>query len=513
MGLTYQQLQSMGATPGFSTNTNGGNQPSIPSQSSEKGLTADQLSSMGAKPGLSQSQPSPQENQDQSLGGKILGGAKAVGNFLFPVVGDIVNDFKRKSDKTALQQTGDLALSILPFIPGLGEVGEALRGGKLAAEGVEAGADIAKGTGLLSKAGAKTVAKGAGYGYGTGVASNLSQGQSIGQSIKPGLGNITGAVLGGAGSGLIKGLGIGEKSIANSATEDIEKVLSPTTKANKAITQKIAPELAKKGIIASSREGLLEKYQGNMQQAGEALEAGYQKLPDEAKFEVTNLLGNLNKKIDELHINGVVPSASQDKVNALTKMTQDLANIGLTDSPDGQQVFSSVDNVRKLRKILDDTVSNKNFAISDLDNANKMARKELANSIREEFAKQYPDIAKLNRDFSFWAKASGVLEDAISRKTGQTGIVRKGLAAGIGAVGGLSQGHPFLGAATTKLFSDFLESPAFHTASASIKSKIASMIESGDSAGLSRLIKGTVKVTPGLINRGTQSVLGSINQK
>src|ERR1035437_126728 len=58
-----------------------------------------------------------------------------VGNFLFPIVGDVINDFQGKG-KPWLQQVGDAGLSALPFIPGLGEIGEAARVGKGAVEGV-----------------------------------------------------------------------------------------------------------------------------------------------------------------------------------------------------------------------------------------------------------------------------------------------------------------------------------------------------------------------------------------
>lgn len=119
--------------------------------------------------------------------------ASGVGNFLFPIAGDVYNDVTGKSQKTALQQVGDAGLSALPFIPGLGEAGEAARGGEAAIEGA---GDVAK-SGILSKVLGSTTAKGAATGYGAGVLSNLSQGQGIGQSLTPGLSNLGGALTGG----------------------------------------------------------------------------------------------------------------------------------------------------------------------------------------------------------------------------------------------------------------------------------------------------------------------------
>lgn len=119
--------------------------------------------------------------------------AKGVGNFLFPIAGDVYNDVTGNNKKTALQQVGDAGLSALPFIPGLGEAGEAARGGEAAVEGAGA---VAK-SGILPKILGSTTAKGAATGYGAGVLNNLSQGQSIGQSITPGFSTIGGAVTGG----------------------------------------------------------------------------------------------------------------------------------------------------------------------------------------------------------------------------------------------------------------------------------------------------------------------------
>ena len=143
-------------------------------------------------------------NQPENLWQKAGDVAKGVGNFLFPVVGDVYHDIKGDSKKTFLQQAGDTALSALPFIPGLGEVGEGARAGEVALEG---GADIAKSSGLLGKLTGSTIAKGAGVGYGAGVASNLSQGQGLGQSFLPNVNTIGGATLGGLAPIALKGLG------------------------------------------------------------------------------------------------------------------------------------------------------------------------------------------------------------------------------------------------------------------------------------------------------------------
>lgn len=428
-----------------------------------------------------------------NYGGAALKGVEDVGNFLFPVASDISSALQGKGNgKTPLQVAADTGLSALSVLPGIGELGK----------GAELGVDAAKAApGLLSLAG-----KGAAYGAAAGGLSSVGQGNTNLGTIAgdTAVGGLTGGVTG----GLLGRLGGGSSALGKSAEEDITKVLAPTGKADKLITQKIAPQLAQKGIIAGTREGLLSKYQALQGAAGDALEAGYDALPKDAQVEVGGLFDTVQKEIDNLTVNGSVPSAAAPKVNALQNMMKDLANIGIQTSPDGSKVFADVANVRQLRQILD--TGKQGFAFSDLDTATRAAQKTLANGIRGAFAEQYPDIAKLNKDFSFWSNAVGVLQNTIDRKTGQTGLLRKGISAGLGSASGLVSGHPVIGAGVGKLLSDFIESPAYHTVSAAIKNKIAVAFEKGDYVGAGKLMQGLVKTAPTLVGRGTAGLLNQI---
>lgn len=165
-----------------------------------------------------------------------VGFFKDVGNFLFPIVGDVYNDVTGKSNKSVLQQVGDLGLSALPFIPGLGEVGE--------------GARAVEGAGMLAKVAealrtANPVVKGALTGYGAGVASNLSQGKDIMGSFAPNVTNVLSTVLGagapyamGKFSDVIKGMA--------GLTPDIENEL----------IKNVTPEEAKSYLNAVKERGV-----------------------------------------------------------------------------------------------------------------------------------------------------------------------------------------------------------------------------------------------------------------
>lgn len=332
-----------------------------------------------------------------------------------------------------------------------------------------------------------------------GAGSAMSEGQGVAPVLTSGVigGGLALGTFGlakGAGA-LLEGAG-GENALRQSAAKDIESVLAPTTKANKITTQKIAPELAKRGITAPSRGALLEKASNAQETAGQALESAYEALPQDAKFEVSGLLNGLSNKINELTINGKIPEAAGSNLRALESVQRDLVNAGITIGEDGESLFSDVANVRKLRQIFDS--GKKTFAVSDLDAAKKQAENTLANMIREEFGKQFPEIAKLNKDYSFWSKVSQVLGDTIQRKTGQSGIVKTVGREILGATVGAPSGHPIAGAALVKVLGDVIDSAGWKTASAALKSKLADALARANfteaNGIISKIIQGTGKV-------------------
>lgn len=114
--------------------------------------------------------------------------------FLFPVL--------EKKERTPLQWAGDIGLSALTLLPGLGEfglLGKGARAAKLAtgAAKLAEGEKILEGGSLLSKALTSTVGKGAALGYGADVGTKLSEGKTdVGEILTPGAGTAIGGALG-----------------------------------------------------------------------------------------------------------------------------------------------------------------------------------------------------------------------------------------------------------------------------------------------------------------------------
>lgn len=109
--------------------------------------------------------------------------------FFFPIL--------EKKERTPLETLGDVGLSALTLVPGLGAAGLAAKGAKLAATGAKVASKASSIPGL--------VAKGAGVGYGADVAGNLSEGKTdAGEILTPGLGTAIGGIGGGVVGGASK---------------------------------------------------------------------------------------------------------------------------------------------------------------------------------------------------------------------------------------------------------------------------------------------------------------------
>lgn len=220
----------------------------------------------------------------KSLGQEVLGGVEGIGNALFPAVKDVYNDVTGQNTgankKTFLQQAGDTALSALPFIPGLGEFGEGARaadlgvdaatqaakvGGEIAAKAAPAAVNAAPTLGskvipgILNSPVARSVA----MGYGSDVGSNLSQGKTGADAFTPGLGTLTGGVLG-VGSKALAGGGTGAASkLVNSLVKPLLKDFAYGKNPGRAI--------AEEGITGNSLEDLTGKIAAVRQQVGEKI--------------------------------------------------------------------------------------------------------------------------------------------------------------------------------------------------------------------------------------------------
>jgi hypothetical protein len=244
------------------------------------------------------------------------------------------------------------------------------------------------------------------------------------------------------------------------------------------------PQLLEEKPFAMSRQGLANKAAGQAEAAGQQIESTVSGLQGEMKTQpVINQLENLRQKYQ---VNGV--SLRPEVDNAINTLQDQLRNVSKpANVPGGAQgpgeASISYQDVVRARRILDDAVAEvggyQGKPLSDTSLAN--IRKATANSFREELAQASPDLAAVNAKFHFWNTLEDVLNQTMSRKTGQVNALPK-IETVIGAAGGFAGGG-LTGAAgfgaAINLIGKAVRSTMWRTLSAAAKGNIADALATG----------------------------------
>jgi hypothetical protein len=262
-------------------------------------------------------------------------------------------------------------------------------------------------------------------------------------------------------------------SLKNSATKQYQKALSPTKAENKFLAQKITPQLLDRGV-SGSLEGINEQAQAAMEDVGPQISAAVKKVPQAKQLAIQPVLQALEDYKDTFKVNGA--EMRPDAVARATELQDTIKQLG----PD-----VSYASLNRARQIFDEVVAQgKGYYGKTLAEGGTLdVQREAANAIRQELAKDRPDIAKLNKEYSFWANVEKVTGDTLQRRSGQEGALLPKL----GAIGGAATGHLPSGGALY-LLGRVLQSPRWRTFSAVKKTQIANAIAAGDAATLTKLI-------------------------
>jgi hypothetical protein len=169
-----------------------------------------------------------------------------------------------------------------------------------------------------------------------------------------------------------------------------------------------------------------------------------------------------------------------ENVRALEQTLRDIAQV----NPSTGALEISVDNLRKARQFFDSIAARagryEGKALADYSMAESHAM--AADAIREQFAKSFPSIDQINKEFSFWKNVHRVVSDTVLRRQGQAKPLGRKIAGAAGAaVGGATGGLE--GFAIGKAAADALEalmtSPAWGTSSAVFKDRLAKALAAG----------------------------------
>lgn len=274
-------------------------------------------------------------------------------------------------------------------------------------------------------------------------------------------------------------------ALKDSAANDFMKIMNPTTKPTKFVAQKVAPELADRGVVAATQAKLFSKVIEAKQTAGQALDSAWSKIPDGTTLPTAPILDAIDRAKSKFVVDNVdVLPAATGKIDELKGIIQQF----------GDDV--SPQSLRQTRQIFDEIVDRSaGYAGKDLAETSRVfAQKQVANAIRRSIGDAYPDIKKLNAEFSFWSNVEDVLGAKELRDVGKSLTLRDLMAGSTGATlggmkfGGLVGGP--IGAAVGPLVLRFAQSTAWRTTSAAVKTKIANLISAGEPVQAAVIIRG-----------------------
>jgi hypothetical protein len=302
----------------------------------------------------------------------------------------------------------------------------------------------------------------------------------------------------GAIQGATDGLSAAAGPLKAAAVGQYERALAPTTKINKAIAEKISPQMVNRGLHGNL-DALAAQAKSEASVVKPQLDAAYQAVPNAAtQGSGWTVLSDLQNLKGKYIVDGKV--ANPTAVDAINKVQDVVQQYGPDISPD---------SLRKLKGIFDDPVAAKGgFAGADLTTQYSVkAQKAAANSIRTILNGASPDVAALNKEISFWLDVQRVTGQSALRRTGQEGgliaTFRPYLTAA-GAGMGMTHGPEGGLVGATAAFmaahaASAMRTPAWRTASAVVKDQFANALARGDVGQVLALSARFGVAAPGMI--------------
>lgn len=277
-------------------------------------------------------------------------------------------------------------------------------------------------------------------------------------------------------------VGAGVKTFLAAPEKQYAQALGATTIQNKALSEKVVPELIRRRV-SGSREAISTLADAKLAETGAALNTALDAVPKGTLADTMAVVNHLQKLKREY----VVPSSTPGVNQIVDKVAYD--NLG-----ELQMIVANTDpsfeSVRRLRQIFDGqvTAGDKTFGRTIAEGSSLDATREAASAIRRELAKAAPDVAKINKEFSFWSNVGRVVDSTIQRTASQSKplgqvigekVASPAVVAGA-VLGGATGGALSAGTVATVGLSRLVQSPAWKTFSAVQKDRLATAIANGD---------------------------------
>ncbi|MGP0071204.1 MAG: hypothetical protein ACLPWF_04635 [Bryobacteraceae bacterium] len=277
--------------------------------------------------------------------------------------------------------------------------------------------------------------------------------------------------------------------LSDSANKQYSSALNATTRGNKARSAEIVPQLIRRGITGSVRS-IAQQSADKLQTVGQQLSDAYEDLPAGSSIPLADVTGKIQQAANNAF---TVPTASgplspspvaDAGLNHTASIINRLTTASDLDPLSGERTIP-VDTARRLRQYYDSVAADagrydgKALADQTAGAAHGMA----ADAIRQQLASDFPDIAKINKEYSFWKDVNKVTSDTLLRRQGQASSpLSTMIARGAGEAAGSVVGGPagavaggVIGNTLQKLFN----SGSWKTTSAVIKNDLANALASG----------------------------------
>lgn len=231
-----------------------------------------------------------------------------------------------------------------------------------------------------------------------------------------------------------KGVATVGKAVKSSAAKTYGEALAPTTAKLKKATEKVTERALKEGIVGTAGQ-IAKKAEAGMRKAGQAIEDFGELQGSTAAKKITDVFEAAKQ---EFRVDGVdINKSAIRTIDELSSTVDELArNTGEV----------SLEALRAVRRIWDNEVAQAGgFLGKTAKEGSDLAIKKLgSNAIRNLLANEVPDLAKINANFNFYSTLLDVAEATKLRRVGQTGLIKRGIGAGLGAaVGGALKILPF----------------------------------------------------------------------
>lgn len=265
------------------------------------------------------------------------------------------------------------------------------------------------------------------------------------------------------------------------AIENYASIFRAGSKDSKALTEKVVPKMVEDGKIVTSMKSLKESAKKQLKTYGEQIDEWFKALPAGAKKEVEPVVKKLQTlksqyRIKGKDINKVAIAAIDDTIDAIKTTSGEM----------------SINNLRKLRQIWDEHYS-VSKGLDDISGYKKKAERVGADAIRDVLAKESPELAELNKTYSFWSNVKKLADYTGNKAPLKVQPATAKIVGGIvGSSGGVMSG--IAGAQVGGLINKAISSPAWKTVSAVYKNKMANYMMSGEVKKLTGVLKRVITI-------------------